>query len=174
MGGLHLLISLFVVPIACDWQEGSSMWSQRCSFFLCVPRQTPAFRLTRPQLRCFSTDDVNDLDCFQIMGFKVRTKYSEWKARFDSIRFHSISSNSIVSQPSFVISLTDLKTNYKQLMSNLHPDRHTLKSTNEQEHFRHLASQVTRAYSILRTPHERALHLIQLAGKPMEESSTVR
>ena len=59
-------------------------------------------------------------------------------------------------------------------MSNLHPDRHTLKSIDEQDHYRHQASQVTRAYSILRTPHERALHLIQLTGKTIEESSTVR
>jgi hypothetical protein len=145
------------------------MRSSHRSFFRCVQRQTTTYRLPLPYPRCFSTDDVNDLDCFQIMGLKVRTRQSKWKAPFDSISFHSI-----VRQPSFSISLSDLKTSYINLMSSLHPDRHTLKSIDEQDHYRHLASQVTRAYSILRTPHERALHLIQLTGKTIEESSTVR
>ena len=59
-------------------------------------------------------------------------------------------------------------------MTELHPDRHTLKSSDEQNFFRMKASEVTRAYTILNNPHERAVHLMKLLGKPMDESSTVR
>lgn len=77
-------------------------------------------------------------------------------------------------QPSFDVSLADLKAAYMKRMTELHPDRHTLKSQQEQDFFRNKASEVTRAYTILSAPHERAAHLMQLAGKPMDESSTVR
>jgi len=59
-------------------------------------------------------------------------------------------------------------------MSKLHPDRHTLKPPEEQERLTQEASQVTRAYGIITNPHSRAVHLLDLLGKPLEEASTVR
>ena len=70
----------------------------------------------------------------------------------------------------FSINEQTLKDSYRQLMSELHPDRkhrHPKSSTLS-------ASAVTRAYDRLRNKHTRATHLMELLGRPMEESSSGR
>jgi len=94
--------------------------------------------------RLFSTEGACESDHFEILGLK----------------------------PSFSVSQHELKSAYMKLISELHPDRHTLKSLDEQYLFQEKASQVTRAYTILSNPHERAVHLMRLAGKPIDEHST--
>jgi Fe-S protein assembly co-chaperone HscB len=54
-------------------------------------------------------------------------------------------------------------------MQTLHPDRHRNKSHEEQDELHNRASSVTQAYRVLNAPHHRALHLLELMGKPMEE-----
>lgn len=58
-------------------------------------------------------------------------------------------------------------------MTELHPDRHTLKPTDEQERLNNEASKVSRAYDVLRNPHTRATHLLELLGRPMDETVSV-
>ena len=74
-------------------------------------------------------------------------------------------------QQSFTISPTDLKSKYKSLMMELHPDRHvdnTEKETKLQE-----ATHVTRAHDVLINPLSRALHLLELNGSSIEEGDAV-
>ena len=73
---------------------------------------------------------------------------------------------------SFAMDENQLKTSYKKLMSEYHPDRHGSKSLKEQEELEHKASAVARAYDTLKRPHERATHLLEILGRPMEEAST--
>jgi len=73
---------------------------------------------------------------------------------------------------SFAIDENQLKASYKKLMSEYHPDRHGLKSRKEQEELEQKASAVARAYDTLKRPHERATHLLEILGNPMEEAST--
>ena len=58
-------------------------------------------------------------------------------------------------------------------MKQLHPDRHTLKDTSEQERVSALATKVTNGFSVLKDDHQRALHLLDLSGAPMEDTVSV-
>lgn len=73
---------------------------------------------------------------------------------------------------SFSVEKQELKQSYRKLMATLHPDRHTMESQEKQDDFSEEASQVTRAYSILQNPHERAVHLLELMGRPLEEAAS--
>ena len=77
-------------------------------------------------------------------------------------------------QRSFSMDTNLLKQRYKQLMSKLHPDLHRTKSEEEQDDMHDQASVVTQAYRTLKDPQHRALHLLELMGKPLQESATVR
>ena len=118
--------------------------------------------------RLFSTEGAGESDHFEILGLKVRDETQEFTQQL--LCSHSF----YIAQPSFSVSQHELKSAYMKLISELHPDRHTLKSLDEQYLFQEKASQVTRAYTILSNPHERAVHLMRLAGKPIDEYSTVR
>lgn len=65
----------------------------------------------------------------------------------------------------FAINHEEMKQSYRNLMNQLHPDKHSAKPTPEQEELRDLASEVTQSYQILKDPHTRAMHLLQLMGK---------
>mmetsp|Transcript_9572 Transcript_9572/g.10627 ORF Transcript_9572/g.10627 Transcript_9572/m.10627 type:complete len:199 (+) Transcript_9572:49-645(+) len=73
---------------------------------------------------------------------------------------------------SFDIQPDDLKSSYRQLMAKLHPDRHTLKPTKEQDEVGQKAAKVTHAYQVLRQPHQRAMHLLELINSPLEEEDS--
>mmetsp|Transcript_2256 Transcript_2256/g.2552 ORF Transcript_2256/g.2552 Transcript_2256/m.2552 type:complete len:210 (+) Transcript_2256:100-729(+) len=73
-------------------------------------------------------------------------------------------------EQTFGISIDTLKTEYKKLMNKHHPDRHTLKPLSEQETAAEEASLVTRGYEVLKDDYERALHLLELSGVPMEDN----
>jgi Fe-S protein assembly co-chaperone HscB len=73
---------------------------------------------------------------------------------------------------SFVVEEKELKQSYRKLMATLHPDRHMMESTEAQDQVLEEASQVTTAYSILQNPHERAVHLLELMGRPLEEAAS--
>ena len=72
----------------------------------------------------------------------------------------------------FQLSEEDLKQSYRQLMKSYHPDLHTSKPLPERERIEEMASQVTSAFQILKQPHTRATHLLDLVGTPMEETSS--
>lgn len=55
-------------------------------------------------------------------------------------------------------------------MRKFHPDRHTLKSRDEQDAVAEEATKISRGYGVLEDDHERALHLLELSGMPMEEN----
>jgi DnaJ-class molecular chaperone len=57
-------------------------------------------------------------------------------------------------------------------MQKLHPDQHR-KNHEEQDELHNRASIVTHAYHVLSNPHHRAVHLLKLMGKSMEESTSV-
>ena len=71
----------------------------------------------------------------------------------------------------FAIDEEEMKSNYRSLMGELHPDKHTIKSIDEKQFIDDQASRVTHAYQILKFPHERAVHLLELVNHPMEETS---
>jgi Fe-S protein assembly co-chaperone HscB len=71
----------------------------------------------------------------------------------------------------FAISEADLKANYRKLMIEFHPDKHSGKSKQEREYADMKASQVTHSFQELKNPHTRAVHLLHLLGNPMDETS---
>jgi Fe-S protein assembly co-chaperone HscB len=71
----------------------------------------------------------------------------------------------------FAISNDELKQSYHKLMSELHPDRQSQKSSLEQQHAASGAAHVTHAYNVLTQPHERAVHMLELLDRPLEEAS---
>jgi Fe-S protein assembly co-chaperone HscB len=71
----------------------------------------------------------------------------------------------------FAISEADLKANYRKLMKEFHPDKHSGKSQQEREYVDMKASRVTQAFQELKDPHTRATHLLDLLGNPMDETS---
>jgi Fe-S protein assembly co-chaperone HscB len=73
---------------------------------------------------------------------------------------------------SFRLDAGELQTTYRNLMAKLHPDRHTRKSAEEQAQVADQASRVTNAYSVLQKPHQRAVHLLDLYQKPLDEKSS--
>jgi len=89
---------------------------------------------------------------------------------------HSSSSSSHFAtlgiQPSFAINRDDLKSTYKTLMNELHPDRHMGKTDAEMEALHDSASAVTRAFEELSKPHLRAMHLLDISGLPLDENDS--
>jgi Fe-S protein assembly co-chaperone HscB len=73
---------------------------------------------------------------------------------------------------SYHLDIPTLKKAYKKLMKKLHPDLHRNQSEEEQDDIHDQASNVTRAYRTLLEPQHRALHLLELMGKPLDERTT--
>lgn len=71
---------------------------------------------------------------------------------------------------SFSLDQKELKTKYRALMGEYHPDRNRQANRVEQEKMREKSSAVTQAYHELTAAHTRAAHLMTLRGKPMTES----
>lgn len=69
----------------------------------------------------------------------------------------------------FTIPLDELKTKYKHLMKDLHPDRYATATKEVTSQKGSMAADVTRAYGIVGDPLSRALHLLELHGTPIEE-----
>ena len=102
------------------------------------------------------------------------------------VRPHNIPlPRAIAIKQSFLQSPSELKAKYKSLMTKFHPDRHhastsstSLSSEKEQEEVRSqmatMATDVTRAYSVLEDPLSRSLHLLELGGEAISESDRVR
>lgn len=55
----------------------------------------------------------------------------------------------------------------------LHPDKHTLKPTEEQEDVAKNASNITRAYETIKDDYQRALYILKLEGHPMADNLSV-
>jgi molecular chaperone HscB len=72
---------------------------------------------------------------------------------------------------SFAVDPDRLKQSYRKLMIDFHPDKHSLKNSEEQDAFEKQASAVTRAYDTLKHPHTRATHLLEMLGHPMEDQA---
>ena len=70
----------------------------------------------------------------------------------------------------FSLDQKELKTKYRALMGEYHPDRNRQANRVEQEIMREKSSAVTQAYQELTAAHTRAAHLMTLRGKPMTES----
>ena len=58
-------------------------------------------------------------------------------------------------------------------MTKFHPDRHVSSTDEDKAHNASIATDVTRAYSIVGEPLSRALHLLELYGSPIVESDNV-
>ena len=69
----------------------------------------------------------------------------------------------------FTIARGNLKTKYKHLMKDLHPDRYATATQEVMAEKAAMATDVTRAYSVIGDPLLRALHLLELYGTPIEE-----
>jgi len=74
--------------------------------------------------------------------------------------------------PRFAVDDKELKSAYKTLMAGVHPDRFATKSEEERELKHTEASDITRAYGVIRDPLDRAVHLLELAGIPFDETSS--
>lgn len=70
----------------------------------------------------------------------------------------------------FSLDEKELKTKYRALMGEFHPDRNRQANRVQQELMREKSSAVTQAYQELTSDHTRAAHLMALRGKPMTES----
>jgi molecular chaperone HscB len=68
----------------------------------------------------------------------------------------------------FTVSPTDLKQSYRALMTKYHPDKH---SSGMSEEVQDMASRITNAFQVLKEPHTRATHLLELVGFPVDETS---
>jgi molecular chaperone HscB len=71
----------------------------------------------------------------------------------------------------FDLDLDKLHRRYKLLMGETHPDRHSRSNTADQQAAADHASELTDAYAVLRAPHTRAVHLLELLGKPLNEDT---
>ena len=69
----------------------------------------------------------------------------------------------------FTIPQDVLKSKYKHLMKDLHPDRYATATKEVSDEKASMATDVTRAYSVVGDPLLRALHLLELHGTPIEE-----
>ena len=58
------------------------------------------------------------------------------------------------------------------MQADAHPDRHGHCSPEEQQRLADHASEITDAYAILRAPHRRAVHLLELHGVPLAEGTS--
>ena len=76
-------------------------------------------------------------------------------------------------QRTFTQSSDELKSKYKRLMKEFHPDRHASSAEEEKAHTASMATDVTRAYSVIGDPLSRALHLLELRGAAIGESDSV-
>jgi molecular chaperone HscB len=71
---------------------------------------------------------------------------------------------------SFSVNEEELRSVYRQLMKEYHPDKHSNKSPEDQNALEARASAVTRAYDTLKSPHSRSVHLLEVLGRPLEEA----
>ena len=94
-----------------------------------------------PSSRTQEKEKENETDHFHILGFE-RT---------------------------FTIPLDELKAKYKHLMKDLHPDRYATATKEVSDQKGSMATDVTRAYGVVRDPLLRAQHLLELHGTPIEE-----
>lgn len=129
-----------------------------------------------------STESFNDVvagsDCFSTLGIEVRTVPS----------FHSIIIPFffltkfcigivilVMIQRKYGVDTNDLKSVYRSLMSQYHPDKHKMKEIEERDEMANKASIITNAYQTLKDPNSRALHLLELiTGSSLDEQSSVR
>jgi molecular chaperone HscB len=104
-----------------------------------------------------------------------RSKYVYHVIHNATIRLYSKDYFAIFTLPrSFDVSKNDLKTAYHKLMEENHPDR----LSNQKEGQGNTAGDVmspsaaiiTQAYTALLNPYERAVHILELHGKSLEES----
>ena len=73
---------------------------------------------------------------------------------------------------SFTLDADALQVAYKRLMAEAHPDRHGQASPEQQQRVADHASDITDAYAILKSPHTRATHLLELLGAPLNEDTS--
>ena len=69
----------------------------------------------------------------------------------------------------FDLDESQLHREYKALMADRHPDRFSGQGEQAVQEAGDRASQITDAYSVLRYPHRRAVHLLGLLGTPLTE-----
>ena len=55
------------------------------------------------------------------------------------------------------------------MQADAHPDRHGHRSVAEQQEISDRASEITDAYAVIKAPHRRATHLLELLGAPITE-----
>ncbi|KAL7541625.1 hypothetical protein ACHAXR_012187 [Thalassiosira sp. AJA248-18] len=72
----------------------------------------------------------------------------------------------------FTQSSNELKSKYRRLMAEFHPDRHASSSEEEKALKASMATDVTRAYSVIEDDLSRALYLLELHGAPIGESDS--
>ncbi|EOD13342.1 putative mitochondrial J-type chaperone [Emiliania huxleyi CCMP1516] len=71
----------------------------------------------------------------------------------------------------FAVDAAALRTTYRRLMAEHHPDRHTLGGEQEQQEAANRSARITHAYSTLVRPHRRAEHLLELLGAPLSDEA---
>lgn len=71
----------------------------------------------------------------------------------------------------YAVPIDELKSRYKHLMKELHPDRYATAPKDVATQKAAMATNVTRAYSVIGDPLSRALHLLDLHGSPIQESN---
>jgi len=76
-------------------------------------------------------------------------------------------------EPSFTQSTADLKSKYKKLMVEFHPDRHVSSDEEVKTEMAEKAIDVTRAFNTIGDPLSRALYLLELRGASLDESDNV-
>uniref|UniRef100_A0A7S0PZT3 J domain-containing protein n=1 Tax=Coccolithus braarudii TaxID=221442 RepID=A0A7S0PZT3_9EUKA len=72
----------------------------------------------------------------------------------------------------FDLDEVELQRAYRQLMAQLHPDRHSRAGELEQREVADRSAAVTHAHATLKAAHSRATHLLELRGVPLDEDSS--
>lgn len=72
----------------------------------------------------------------------------------------------------FSLNEMELRSHYRTLMAQHHPDRTRHQQPVNDDNDRHEASTITRSYETLRHKHSRAMHLLELLGHAVDESSS--
>jgi molecular chaperone HscB len=100
-----------------------------------------------------------------------------------SLAAHSLSSSSsVTAEPfsyfavlgipeSFTVSLDDLSVAHRQLQRKWHPDRYATADEQLRRRAAQLSAEINDAYSALKSPETRAMHLLAIRGNEIEEGA---
>lgn len=104
--------------------------------------------------------------------------YSGWRIQLKRTRYYQYSSRCLCTRSGsshnyfaklglpeeFNVDSERLATRYKQLQLEWHPDKYAMRSESERQSAAAMSADLNAAFDVLKTPHQRAHHLLRLRG----------